>query len=150
MHTRVACDHEQAPLEGVGAVIVASGVPAQDLAVDVLFPWIRAAHRLAVFAALGVVGQGAIDLAVDGADDDPLRAVHARGLDHAGRQTGMNQHFGLAGKAAVGVDAMFAETQLDPLARALGPVRVAVAVVEARSRLALGFLWLILSRLMNL
>ncbi|MNH75683.1 hypothetical protein D3C73_279350 [compost metagenome] len=44
----------------------------------------------------------------------------------------MDQHFGLIGKAAAGVDAVFAVGQLDPLALAFRVIGVAVAVVEFR------------------
>ena len=101
-------------------MVVAVGAPAQDLPVDVLLARVRPAHRLAVFAALGVVGQRAIDLAILGADDDPFRTVHARGLHHAGGQARVDQHFGLVGKTAAGVDAVFAVGQFDPLALAFG------------------------------
>ena len=113
-------------------MVVATGAPAQDLPVDVFLPRVGTAHRHAVLTALGVVGQGAIHLAILGADHDPFRTVHARGLDHAGGQAGVDQHLGLVGEAAAGVDAVLAVGQLDPLALALGPVRVAVTGVETR------------------
>ncbi|KWV88797.1 hypothetical protein PFLmoz3_01692 [Pseudomonas fluorescens] len=132
MHAGVAGHHEQVPGEVRGTVVIGVGFPAQDLAVDVFLPWVGAAHRLALFAALGVVGQGAIDLAVGGADHDPFRAVHACGFHHAGGQARMNQHLGLVGETAAGVDAVFAMGEFNPLAFALGVVGITVACVEDR------------------
>src|SRR3546814_9471848 len=89
-------------------------------------------HRLASFTALGVVGQGAIDLAVFGADDYPLRTVHAGGTDSGGGQTRMDQDFCLVGETIAGVKTVLAMGQLDPLAHAFGMVRVGVTGIEAR------------------
>src|SRR5476649_186904 len=132
MYARVTGDHEQIPAEFHGAGVTVGFLPAQDFPVLVLRPRVGAAHRLAVFAALGVVGQGAINLAVLGTDHDPFRAVHARGADDAGREASVNQHLGLIGKATAGVDAVFAVGQFDPLALAFRMIGVAVAGVEAR------------------
>jgi hypothetical protein len=62
----------------------------------------------------------------------------------------MNQHFGLIGKTAAGIDAVFAVGQFDPLALAFRVIRVAVAGYRTcatysvpwsrMSRLAFGFL----------
>nr|GFB22208.1 hypothetical protein [Tanacetum cinerariifolium] len=59
--------------------------------------------------------------------------VHSRRLDLARRQSGMDQHFSLAGKSAGGVDAVFAMGQLNPSALAFGAIRVAVAAIELRN-----------------
>ena len=129
---RVAGDHKQVPGKAFGAVIVTISAPAQNLPVDVFLARVRPAHRLAVLATLGVVGQRAIDLAILGADDDPFRTVHARGLHHAGREARVNQHFGLIGKTAAGVDPVFTVGQFDPFALAFRMIGVAVARIEAR------------------
>ncbi|VVN37033.1 hypothetical protein PS619_05153 [Pseudomonas fluorescens] len=42
----------------------------------------------------------------------------------------MNQHFGLIGETAAGVDAVFAVGQLDPLALAFRVIGIAVAGIE--------------------
>ncbi len=130
MHARVAGDHKQIPGKRLRGVIVAVGTPAQNLPVDVLLARVWTAHRLPVFTALGVVGQGAINLAVLGADDDPLRAVHACCANHAGGKARVDQHFCLIGKPAAGVDAVLAVGQFDPLALAFRVIRVAVAGIE--------------------
>ena len=132
MNGRVAGDDEKVPVEGVRAVITLVGGPAQDLPVDVFLPRVGPAHRLAVFAAFDVVGQGAIDLAVLGADHNPLRAVHACGPDGAGCHASMNQHFGLIGKTLGRIDAVFAVAQFNPLAVAFRAIGVAVATVKTR------------------
>ncbi len=130
MHARVAGHYKQVPGEGRGTVVIRFGLPAQDLAVDVFLARVRPANGLAFLAALGVVGEGAIDLAISGADHDPFRAVHAGGFHHAGGQARMDQHFGLAGETAAGVNAVFAVGQLDPFAFAFGMIGIAVACVE--------------------
>ncbi|CRM84567.1 hypothetical protein [Pseudomonas sp. 22 E 5] len=132
MHTGVAGHHKQVPGEGVGAVVIRIGFPAQNLPVDVFLARVRPAHRLAVFAAFGVIGKRAIHLAVGGADHDPFRAVHACGFHHTGGQARVDQHFGLAGEARAGVDAVFAVGEFDPFALALGVVGIAVAGIENR------------------
>ncbi|MNJ21617.1 hypothetical protein D3C77_159720 [compost metagenome] len=131
MHGGVAGDNEQVPVKAHGAVVILGFTPAQDLPVEVFLPWVGAAGRLAFFAAFGVVGQGAIDLAILGADHDPLRAVHARGLELAGGQAGVDQHLGLAGKTIGGVQAILAVAQLQPLAFATRVIGIVVAIVEA-------------------
>ena len=108
------------------------GVPAQDLSVDVFLTRVGSASRLSILATFDVVGQGAINLTVFGADHYPFRAVHARGADCAACQAGMDQGIGLAGETMVGINAVFAVTQFKPLALALGAIRVAVAIVKAR------------------
>ncbi|MNM62424.1 hypothetical protein D3C81_737540 [compost metagenome] len=113
-------------------MVIISFTPAQDLPVEIFLPWVGAACRLAFFPAFDVVGQGAIDLAVLGADHNPFRAVHARGLELAGSQARMDQDLGLAGKTVGGNQAVLAVAQLQPLAFASRMVGVLVAIVEPR------------------
>ncbi|MNF56885.1 hypothetical protein D3C84_383880 [compost metagenome] len=132
MHAGVAGDQEQVPGKGHGGVVIARLTPAQDLPIEVFLAGVGPAHRLPVFTALYVVGQGAIDLAILGADHDPFRPVHARGVHGTGGQARIDQYLGLAGKAVAGIEPGLAVGQLQPLALALGLVGLAIAAVEPR------------------
>src|SRR5471032_123354 len=159
MYARVTGDHEQIPAEFHGVGVTVGFLPAQDLPVLVLRPRVGAAHRLAVFAALGVVGQGAIHLAVLGADHDPFRRSMRVALTRlAARRAWISTSAWLGNPVAASMPFLPWVSSIHcplPLGWSGLPSpsskRATYKVPwSSRLRLAVGLLWMILSWLTNL
>ena len=135
---RVAADEHELPVEAGDRVVARARGDLEDLTVLVL----RAGVGLVDLtgSALGVVGQGGVDAAVDEVDLDVLGAVHLRRADLVGGQPGEDEDLLEAHAVDLG---LAVDDEGQPLAGAVvesvpGPVAgelrdVQVALVEERA-----------------
>ena len=121
----VAGEHEDLPGEPGGGGVAGFG-DLDDVAADVVRPGVgRVGWGSVVDAALVVVGEHRVDLAVGRVGLDVLGPVHRGGPDHVGGAAGVDQDVGLGGEPPVGGQAVLALHQGQPGA---GTTAVGVAV----------------------